>query len=149
MALNVPYVGPIHPNGNDTDVVHPWQKRHARKYLISFVGSTKGTKQNALLRKLLKEACEHAADATTCNAAPARGTADNLERKWHSTFCLEPGGYSALRKSAIDSMLMQCIPVFFLRGNERAHLWPAHWANWRDEASVNIARDTKHTKYSA
>jgi len=35
-------------------------------------------------------------------------------------------------------MQMGCIPVFFMTGNERDHMWPAHWARWKDAASVNI-----------
>ena len=133
----VPTVGPIHADGESSRAQDPWGRAHKRKLLVSFVGSTRGTPRNARLRALLVEACG-AAGAATCVAAAARTTAENLALKWNSTFCLEPGGYSALRKSAVDSMQAGCVPVFFLPHATLRGLWPLHWAEWRDDAVISI-----------
>ena len=128
--VHVPYVGPIHER------VDPFA--HERTYLMSYVGSTNGTPQNALLRTLLKRACEAAGDERTCKAARPTKNHQNLRFKWESTFCLEPGGWGLMRRSVVDTLQMGCLPVFFMARQHFQHLWPWHWRDWREHAVINI-----------
>ena len=158
--LSIPFVGPVHVSppsaaaaaaaaaggdGGGGGPVPPWNIAHARTHTISYVGSTKGSPPNARLRTLLKKAC---AAEKACFVGRPRGTVENLKVKFRSTFCLEPGGYGGLRKSMVDSILMGCIPVFFMRRLECEHLWPFHWgrADWYNTSAVNIDFERRTAK---
>ena len=74
-----------------------------------------------------------------CSPTPA-GLACVRSLKRSSTFCIEPPGYSSPRKSAIDSILLGCIPVLFFSAHEFANYMPVHFA-WGANASVVIEPD--------
>ena len=144
--LHVPWVGPLHRVHPHAGAAHAALFAHARRHRVSFVGSTRGTPENAALRAALKAACLAAAgggggpaDDRACIALPPQNTsAGNLRVKFKSTFCLEPNGFGDVRKSAVDALQMGCIPVFFLRRARFELVWPAHWRAWRRLAAVNV-----------
>jgi len=139
----------------------PWQQPIAlagegRSHLVCFTGSLRGQPQSVALRKRLVRGCE-AQSARVCAAhvtehfpIMAPEDAQGVERsnmrkalrlKLHSTFCLEPPGYSPPRKSSIDSMLSGCIPVWFYSDDEFDALWPFHLGGldgWGANASVRV-----------
>ena len=135
----------------------PWQSRTGpRPTLICFTGSLRGQPDSIRLRTRLSAACA-AQPARTCVAhvtgqfpilTPEEASdvqRSNMQRalrlKWRSTFCLEPPGYSPPRKSAVDSFLSGCIPVFFYSRREFDDLWPFHMGGrlgWGANASVHI-----------
>ena len=135
--INVPYTGLLHHPIDPETLIN-----HRRKHYISFIGSTMGTPENGALRGLLKAACENTADdgGRTCLVVPPQDTAtQNLLYKWHSTFCLMPGGFGVVRRSAVDALAVGCIPVFFMRRkNEFDSLWPYHIGDWRHKAMINV-----------
>ena len=54
-----------------------------------------------------------------------------LSSMLNSTFCLQPFGDSATRKSAVDSLLLGCIPV--LSHVDQRRVWPWHvGARWTE-----------------
>ena len=61
-----------------------------------------------------------------------------LRLKQRSLFCLEPPGMGDFRKSAIDSILSGCIPVFFMKKERFQFYMPFHFAPWSHDASVLI-----------
>ena len=54
--------------------------------------------------------------------AEADFIAQALKIKRNSVFCLEPPGYSAVRRSMIDSILSGCIPVLFMTSYARLQI---------------------------
>ena len=61
-----------------------------------------------------------------------------LKLKRRSVFCLEPPGFSPPRKSFVDSFLSGCLPVFFYKPEEYAHLLPHYLSGWGENASVRV-----------
>ena len=72
-----------------------------------------------------------------CSPTPA-GLACVRSLKRSSTFCIEPPGYSSPRKSAIDSILLGCIPVLFHPMTDNANEWL--WATWKHSGRLLVDR---------
>ncbi len=127
-----------------------------RSHLVCFTGSLRGQLRSMQLRAKLVASCRAKA-ARVCTAHVSESfpilapeEASDVERtsmrralrlKMHSTFCLEPPGFSPPRKSSLDSMLSGCIPVFFYSDAEFATLWPFHLGGlhgWGANASVRV-----------
>ena len=111
--------------------IPPWQFHDRRPTLVSFTGSTRGSPR---IRQHLLDACSA---STVCVSLVQDGwwgpsymrfqpKADYirfvqkqykkmLTIKQQSIFCLEPPGHGEMRKSAMDSILSGCIPVFFFK----------------------------------
>ncbi|KOO53566.1 galactosyltransferase-like protein [Chrysochromulina tobinii] len=144
--------------------VPPWQRAppternaaQSRSHLVSFTGSLRGQPISMQLRTRLVASCRaraahvcaaHVSDNFPILAPEESSDAERmsmrraLRLKLHSTFCLEPPGFSPPRKSSLDSMLSGCIPVFFYSDEEFASLWPFHMGGlhgWGANASVRV-----------
>ena len=64
---------------------------------------------------------------------------DSLRLRRESIFCLEPPGYGILRRSAVDSFLLGCIPVFFMTKDDFARYTPRYFQTWAANASVLVS----------
>ena len=90
-----------------------------RRYLMSFGGSLEGRAdlRTPQLRRTLWEACERygAPDCARLTSTGGQSFSFQLaaafELKRASTSCLEPGGFSVIRKAVLDGLLLGCIPV--------------------------------------
>ena len=119
-----------------------------RQYLASFGGSLAGSSESRRLRSMVWGACNRAPAECIGSTSPQSGEAffpaANLALayglKLSSHFCLEPGGFSPIRKAILDALALNCIPVLFLEPHEAAQLWPWHWGTWRENASVVVSR---------
>ncbi|XP_077239000.1 xyloglucan galactosyltransferase KATAMARI1 homolog isoform X2 [Tasmannia lanceolata] len=119
--FGIPYPTYFHPS-KDSEVFQ-WQKRMRglkRNYLFSFAGAPRPNMAGSIRGQIIDQ----------CRASK-RGKlleCDQGESKCHSpssimkmfqssVFCLQPQGDSYTRRSAFDSMLAGCIPVFFHPGS--------------------------------
>ena len=128
-----PLVSSVHVGARQTP---PWQARHHRPILISFGASLEGTPNAKRLRQALAMGCARLPNATCTSLIEQLMSrhdvlGEAMLLKSRSIFCLEPPGFGPHRKSAIDSLLLGCIPVLFTPEVD-AQLWPAHWGGWRD-----------------
>ncbi|KAL1546631.1 Xyloglucan galactosyltransferase mur3 [Salvia divinorum] len=112
----IPYPTYFHP-AKDADVII-WQDRMRkleRKYLFCFAGAPRPGKSNSIRGQIIDQ-CKN---STVCKLLEC----DFGESKCHSPssimqmfqsslFCMQPQGDSYTRRSAFDSMLAGCIPVF-------------------------------------
>ena len=137
----------------------PWQSTHARRLLMSFVGSANTPFKGELIavcRSLGPSVCgmievdngkfphsEHS-PADDGEAGWGRGQfygretlLRTLRLRRRSVFCLEPPGIMPGRKSQMDALLSGCIPVLFFSEQTYKDFLPVHFA-WKDSASVRI-----------
>ncbi|CAL5010586.1 unnamed protein product [Urochloa decumbens] len=122
----VPYPTYFHPR-SDADVLR-WQdtvRSHNRTWLMAFVGAPRpDVRMDIRVRDHVIAQCKAAASSggaacglLACARSPgsvqchAPGDIMRLFRK--ASFCLQPPGDSYTRRSAFDSVLAGCIPVFF------------------------------------
>lgn len=119
--FGIPYPTYFHP-AKDADVFN-WQDRMRhleRKWLFSFAGAPRPDNAKSIRGQLIEQ----------CRSSPVGKLleCDFGESKCHSPssimqmfqssqFCLQPQGDSYTRRSAFDSMLAGCIPVFFHPGS--------------------------------
>jgi len=119
--FGIPYPTYFHP-AKDADVFN-WQDRMRqleRKWLFSFAGAPRPGNAKSIRGQLIEQ----------CRSSPVGKLleCDFGESKCHSPssimqmfqssqFCLQPQGDSYTRRSAFDSMLAGCIPVFFHPGS--------------------------------
>ncbi|KAG0477891.1 hypothetical protein HPP92_012610 [Vanilla planifolia] len=119
--FGIPYPTYFHP-ARDSDVFQ-WQDRMRkleRKWLFSFAGAPRPDNPKSIRGQIIEQ----------CKASPVCKLleCDFGESKCHSPssimqmfqsslFCLQPQGDSYTRRSAFDSMLAGCIPVFFHPGS--------------------------------
>ncbi|KAF8723011.1 hypothetical protein HU200_022157 [Digitaria exilis] len=118
-TLAVPYPSYFHPaTGAD---VAAWQEkvRHAeRTWLFSFAGAPRPATKETVRAQIFRQCgasrrcgmfrCTNASD---CEAASSPGAVMRLFG--NSSFCLQPRGDTATRKSTFDAVLAGCVPVFF------------------------------------
>ena len=117
----------------------------SRPYLLSYSGSLNGSPENRKLRAAVARQC-HAHGGALCRmnkitqglALDSDGAADFYAVKRESVFCAEPGGHNRIRKGIADAVLCGCIPVLFLRPDERRRLWPLHWFGWRNDSTLML-----------
>lgn len=119
--FGIPYPTYFHP-ARDSDVFL-WQDRMRkleRKWLFSFAGAPRPGNAKSIRGQIIEQ----------CKSSPVGKLleCDFGESKCHSPssimkmfqsslFCLQPQGDSYTRRSAFDSMLAGCIPVFFHPGS--------------------------------
>ncbi|KAJ6792537.1 xyloglucan galactosyltransferase KATAMARI1-like protein [Iris pallida] len=119
--FGIPYPTYFHP-AKDSEVFL-WQDRMRkleRKWLFSFAGAPRPDNPKSIRGQLINQ----------CKSSPVGKLleCDFGESKCHSpssimqmfqssVFCLQPQGDSYTRRSAFDSMLAGCIPVFFHPGS--------------------------------
>ncbi|KAK1412637.1 hypothetical protein QVD17_34044 [Tagetes erecta] len=117
----IPYPTYFHPS-KDSDV-SDWQDRMMkteRKHLFCFAGAPRPGNPKSI-RSLLIDQCKNSsvgkllecgADESKCHSP------SNVMKMFQSSvFCLQPQGDSYTRRSAFDSILAGCIPVFFHPGS--------------------------------
>ncbi|XP_021719967.1 probable xyloglucan galactosyltransferase GT11 [Chenopodium quinoa] len=115
----IPYPTYFHPSSDDE--VYHWQEKMMQKqrpYLFSFAGAPrpelKDSIRNEIINQCLGSQGKHCkfvrCDANTKNCDKP----ETVMRLFQSSiFCLQPPGDSYTRRSAFDSILAGCIPVFF------------------------------------
>ncbi|KAL8224988.1 hypothetical protein R6Q57_017545 [Mikania cordata] len=117
----IPYPTYFHPS-KDSEVFN-WQDRMRkteRNWLFSFAGAPRPGDPNSI-RSLLIDQCNNSrvgkllecgSDERKCHSP------SNVMKMFQSSvFCLQPEGDSSTRRSAFDSILAGCIPVFFHPGS--------------------------------
>ncbi|XP_078181443.1 xyloglucan galactosyltransferase KATAMARI1 homolog [Carex rostrata] len=119
--FGIPYPSYFHPS--EKSQVVAWQEKlrsTKRPWLFSFAGARR---PNAIptTRDLIIAQC---ANATLCNLQECGSGAKDCHSPSNimgvftsSIFCLQPPGDSPTRKSAFDSMIAGCIPVFLQPGS--------------------------------
>ncbi|XP_047084142.1 xyloglucan galactosyltransferase KATAMARI1 homolog [Lolium rigidum] len=115
--MAVPYPTYFHPRA-DADVLD-WQRRIRsadRPWLMSFVGAPRPREWQSIRPDIIDQcaassACRHLGCASGEKQCHTPGEIMRLFRS--STFCLQPRGDSATRRSAFDAMVAGCVPVFF------------------------------------
>lgn len=138
---NIPYVSNIRWNSEWT-YTPPWKATHTRRYLLSFTGSLSGTSRAIAMRHKIYKVCK---TSDVCKVITQKFMTHHdtiqkvLELKRKSTFCLEPPGFSNVRRSIIDSLLSGCIPILFMEQErfDRSYL-PMHSA-WKYDEDANAA----------
>ncbi|CAM8933307.1 unnamed protein product [Rhodiola kirilowii] len=119
--FGIPYPTYFHP-ASDADVF-AWQERMRkleRKWLFSFAGAPRPGNSKSIRGQIIDQ-CKRSKGGKLLEC-------DFGENKCHSPssimqmfqssiFCLQPQGDSYTRRSAFDSMLAGCIPVFFHPGS--------------------------------
>lgn len=117
----IPYPTYFHP-AKDADVF-VWQDRMRklkRKYLFSFAGAPRPGNPKSIRGQIIDE-CKgtKACKLLECDFGESKCHSPSSIMKMFqsSLFCLQPQGDSYTRRSAFDSMLAGCIPVFFHPGS--------------------------------
>ncbi|GKB44372.1 xyloglucan galactosyltransferase MUR3 [Tanacetum coccineum] len=113
----VPYPSYFHPS-KDVQVFH-WQdqmRTMERKWLFCFGGAPRPGKPDSI-RSLLIDQCKNSGVAKLLDcgvvAKKCHSPSSIMKMFQSSVFCLQPPGDSFTRRSAFDSILAGCIPVFF------------------------------------
>ncbi|XP_074293697.1 xyloglucan galactosyltransferase MUR3-like [Silene latifolia] len=115
----VPYPTYFHPS-NDQEIFN-WQenmRKVRRKFLFSFVGAPRPQFQDSIRNEIINQ-CLNSKN-NHCKFMKCEEKLNNCEKPRNvmklfqrSVFCLQPPGDSYTRRSAFDSILAGCIPVFF------------------------------------
>lgn len=115
----IPYPTNFHPSSNDQ--VIEWQnkmRKQKRKYLFSFIGAPRPQQQDSIRGEIISQ-CLGAGkkckwlDCKSSSSENCDNPSYVTEMFRRSTFCLQPRGDTATRRSTFDSILAGCIPVFF------------------------------------
>ncbi|KAI3806104.1 hypothetical protein L1987_21996 [Smallanthus sonchifolius] len=117
----IPYPTYFHPS-KDSDVSN-WQDRmmkSERKHLFCFAGAPRPDNPKSI-RSLLINQCKNSRVGKLLECGPDESkchSPSNVMKMFQSSvFCLQPQGDSYTRRSAFDSILAGCIPVFFHPGS--------------------------------
>lgn len=117
----IPYPTYFHP-AKDADVF-VWQDRMRklkRPYLFSFAGAPRPGNPKSIRGQIIDQ-CKHSkvCKLLECDFGESKCHSPSSIMKMFqsSLFCLQPQGDSYTRRSAFDSMLAGCIPVFFHPGS--------------------------------
>ncbi|KAL2900308.1 Xyloglucan galactosyltransferase MUR3 [Bienertia sinuspersici] len=117
----IPYPTYFHP-AKDADVF-VWQDRMRnleRKYLFSFAGAPRPDNPKSIRGQIIDQ-CKNtdSCKLLECDFGESKcHSPDSIMKMFQSSlFCLQPQGDSYTRRSAFDSMLAGCIPVFFHPGS--------------------------------
>ncbi|GJW79113.1 exostosin family protein [Tanacetum coccineum] len=113
----IPYPTYFHPS-YDYEVLD-WQDRMMkmeRKWLFSFVGAPRPNDPTSI-RSLLIDQCKNSSVGKLLDCGDGdkkcHSPSSVMKMFQSSIFCLQPQGDSPTRRSAFDSILAGCIPVFF------------------------------------
>ncbi|XP_078427713.1 exostosin family protein [Wolffia australiana] len=119
--FGIPYPTYFHPV-KDSDVVL-WQNRMRmldRKWLFSFAGAPRPDNPKSIRTQIINQ-CRNseACKLLECGFGESKchSPSSIMQMFQSSLFCLQPQGDSYTRRSAFDSMLAGCIPVFFHPGS--------------------------------
>ncbi|CAL0326848.1 unnamed protein product [Lupinus luteus] len=119
--FGIPYPTYFHP-AKDGDVFI-WQDRMRnleRKWLFSFAGAPRPDNPKSIRGNLIEQ-CKRSkvGKLLECDFGESKchSPSSIMEMFQSSLFCLQPQGDSYTRRSAFDSMLAGCIPVFFHPGS--------------------------------
>lgn len=119
--FGIPYPTYFHP-AKDADVFL-WQERMRkleRKYLFSFAGAPRPGNQKSIRGQIIDQ-CKRSkvCKLLECDFGESKchSPSSIMQMFQSSLFCLQPQGDSYTRRSAFDSMLAGCIPVFFHPGS--------------------------------
>ncbi|XP_050238608.1 probable xyloglucan galactosyltransferase GT11 [Mercurialis annua] len=126
----IPYPTYFHPS-SDNQLIQ-WQNRVRkikRRFLFSFVGAPRPNMTDSIRGEIISQ-CQ-ATRSRKCKLLQCASGSNkcykpvNVMRIFQSsTFCLQPSGDSYTRRSAFDSILSGCIPVFFHPGSAYVqYLW--------------------------
>ncbi|KAL5712085.1 Xyloglucan galactosyltransferase mur3 [Ranunculus cassubicifolius] len=119
--FGIPYPTYFHP-AKDADVFN-WQDRMRkldRPYLFSFAGAPRPDNPKSIRGQLIDQ-CKKSkvCKLLECDFGESKchSPSSIMQMFQSSLFCLQPQGDSYTRRSAFDSMLAGCIPVFFHPGS--------------------------------
>ena len=119
--FGIPYPTYFHP-AKDADVLI-WQDRMRkleRKWLFSFAGAPRPDNPKSIRGQIIDQ-CKKSkvGKLLECDFGESKchSPSSIMQMFQSSLFCLQPQGDSYTRRSAFDSMLAGCIPVFFHPGS--------------------------------
>lgn len=119
--FGIPYPTYFHP-AKDADVFM-WQERMRnleRKWLFSFAGAPRPDNPKSIRGQIIDQ-CRNSkvGKLLECDFGESKchSPSSIMQMFQSSLFCLQPQGDSYTRRSAFDSMLAGCIPVFFHPGS--------------------------------
>ncbi|TKY62305.1 Xyloglucan galactosyltransferase KATAMARI1 [Spatholobus suberectus] len=119
--FGIPYPTYFHPAKDDD--VFVWQdrmRRLERKWLFSFAGAPRPGNPKSIRGRIIEQ-CKRSkvGKLLECDFGESKcHSPSSIMRMFQgSLFCLQPQGDSYTRRSAFDSMLAGCIPVFFHPGS--------------------------------
>ncbi|XP_009382174.2 xyloglucan galactosyltransferase KATAMARI1 homolog [Musa acuminata AAA Group] len=119
--FGIPYPTYFHP-AKDADVFI-WQDRMRkleRKFLFSFAGAPRPDNPESIRGKIIDQ-CKRSkvCKLLECDFGESKchSPSSIMQMFQSSLFCLQPQGDSYTRRSAFDSILAGCIPVFFHPGS--------------------------------
>lgn len=119
--FGIPYPTYFHP-AKDADVFN-WQDRMRkleRKWLFSFAGAPRPGNPKSIRSQIINQ-CKQSkvGKLLECDFGESKchSPSSIMQMFQSSIFCLQPQGDSYTRRSAFDSMLAGCIPVFFHPGS--------------------------------
>lgn len=119
--FGIPYPTYFHP-AKDADVF-TWQDRMSkleRKWLFSFAGAPRPDNPKSIRGQIIDQ-CKKSkvGKLLECDFGESKchSPSSIMQMFQSSLFCLQPQGDSYTRRSAFDSMLAGCIPVFFHPGS--------------------------------
>jgi len=119
--FGIPYPTYFHP-AKDADVF-TWQDRMRkleRKWLFSFAGAPRPDNPKSIRGQIIDQ-CKKSkvGKLLECDFGESKchSPSSIMQMFQSSLFCLQPQGDSYTRRSAFDSMLAGCIPVFFHPGS--------------------------------
>ncbi|KAK9944973.1 hypothetical protein M0R45_010507 [Rubus argutus] len=122
--FGIPYPTYFHP-AKDADVLI-WQDRMRnleRKWLFSFAGAPRPGNAKSIRGQIIDQ-CKSSkvGKLLECDFGESKchSPSSIMQMFQSSLFCLQPQGDSFTRRSAFDSMLAGCIPVFFHPGSAYA-----------------------------
>ncbi|XP_039121977.1 xyloglucan galactosyltransferase KATAMARI1 homolog [Dioscorea cayenensis subsp. rotundata] len=140
----VPYPTYFHPCNNNQ--VMSWQDKViglARPWLFAFAGAPRPDQKDSI-RQILIEQCRSSVNCYLLDCVSSPGNCHSPTRVMKvfesSSFCLQPRGDSATRRSMFDAMVAGCVPVFFSsRTAYEQYIW--HLPSNHSLYSVFIAED--------
>ncbi|XP_065866622.1 probable xyloglucan galactosyltransferase GT12 [Euphorbia lathyris] len=120
--IAIPYPTHFHPETQNQ--ITEWQNRmrkQKRKYLVAFVGAPRPSMKDSVRSEIMRECMEmdKACKLLNCSseAYKCNNPVEVMKVFEESVFCLQPPGDSYTRRSAFDSIIAGCIPVFFHPGS--------------------------------
>ncbi|CAN1131434.1 Xyloglucan galactosyltransferase MUR3 [Linum perenne] len=119
--FGIPYPTYFHP-AKDAEVF-AWQDRMRnleRKYLFSFAGAPRPGNAKSIRGQIIDQCrSSKVGKLLECDFGESKchSPSSIMQMFQSSLFCLQPQGDSYTRRSAFDSMLAGCIPVFFHPGS--------------------------------
>ncbi|XP_038680025.1 probable xyloglucan galactosyltransferase GT11 [Tripterygium wilfordii] len=141
----IPYPTYFHPS-SDMEVFQ-WQnkmRRQKRRFLFSFAGGSRPNLQNSIRGDIINQcrASQRKCKLLECVSGSNQcyKPLNVMKMFQNSIFCLQPQGDSYTRRSAFDSILAGCIPVFFHPGSAYVqYIW--HLPKDYTKYSVFISED--------